>query len=73
MQQKLAQFLELQARVADIHPLFQRHYPIAIAVDEQFRIYDMDPQGEQYTLVKKIPVPFPIPDGIRAAFPAGGL
>jgi len=69
MQQKLAQLLELQSSVADLHPLFQSHYPVAIAVDEQFLIHDMDAQGDRYVMVKQVPVPFPIPDGIRAAFP----
>ena len=69
MQQQLDKLLELQASVESLNPLFTHHYPVAIAVDGQFLIYDMDPQGEYYILVKQAPVPFPIPDGIRAAFP----
>ena len=69
MQQQLDKLLELQASVESLNPLFTHHYPVAIAVDGQFLIHDMDPQGEHYTLVKQAPVPFPIPDGIRAAFP----
>jgi hypothetical protein len=69
MQQKLTQLLELQASVESLNPLFNHHYPIAIAMDGQFMIYDMDSQGDRYVLVKQAPAPFPIPDGVRAAFP----
>ena len=65
----LDQLLELQVSVESLNPLFTHHYPVAIAVDGQFLIYDMEPQGEHYILVKQAPVPFPIPEGIRAAFP----
>ena len=68
MQQQLDKLLELQASVESLNPLFTHHYPVAIAVNGQFLIQDMDPQGEHYILVKQAPVPFPIPDGIRAAF-----
>ena len=69
MQQNLTQLLELQASVENLNPLFNHHYPIAIAMDGQFMIYDMDLQGSGYVLVKQAPAPFQIPEGIRAAFP----
>lgn len=69
MQQKLDRLLEMQTSVESLHPLFKHHYPVAIAVDGQFLIHDIEPDGAQYVLIKQAPVPFPIPEGIRAAFP----
>lgn len=70
---KLNQIIDLQQSVAHLNPLFERHYPIAVAVDEQFLIHEFDPQSGGYVLTLSEPVPFPIPDGVRAAFPMGAL
>jgi hypothetical protein len=57
----------LLQRVAKLNPALEKHYPIAIVVDEQFLIFDYD-QGA-YQFRKRAPLPMPIPVGIRAAFP----
>lgn len=69
----LQQVLDLQNEVAELNPLFQRHYPVAIAVDGQFLIHEVDLQSGQYVLTQEVPVPFPIPQGVRAAFPIEAL
>ncbi|QRN82521.1 hypothetical protein JR338_08815 [Chloroflexota bacterium] len=69
----LNQIIDLQKRVEHLNPLFERHYPVAIAVDGQFLIHEFDPQTGGYVLTQSTPVPFPIPEGIRAAFPMEAL
>ncbi|MBG0770184.1 MAG: hypothetical protein H0S82_00665 [Anaerolineaceae bacterium] len=70
---QLNQVVELQKQVAHLNPLFEQHYPVAVAVAGQFLIHEFDPEGGGYALTKTVPVPFPIPDGVRAAFPIDGL
>ena len=70
---KLSQIVDLQNKVADLNPLFEAHYPVAVAVDGQFLIHEVDPQSGGYVLTQKVAVPFPIPEGIRAAFPIEAL
>lgn len=70
---KLSQIIDLQNEVEDLNPLFGQHYPVAIAVEGQFLIHEFDPQHGGYALTKEVPLPFPIPEGIRAAFPMEAL
>ncbi len=70
---QLSQVVELQKRVAHLNPLFEQHYPVAVAVDSAFMIHEFDPQVGGYVLTQRAPVPFPIPEGIRAAFPLEAL
>lgn len=70
---KLSKIIDLQKEVEDLNPLFKQHYPVAVAVEEQFLIHEFDPQSGGYALTKEVPVPFPIPEGIRAAFPLEAL
>jgi hypothetical protein len=65
----LDRVIDLQRRFAELHPALGRCYPIAIVQDEAFQIYDLDVAGEHYACVKSAPLPMPIPQGIRAAFP----
>lgn len=59
---------EIQKIIQDIHPFLQRLFPIAVAEQGQFLVYQPDPAGS-YRLVETMQTPMPIPVGIRAAFP----
>ncbi len=67
--QQLQKVYELQQQIVDVHPLLRQVYPVAIVVDDQFCIFDIDDSGQAYTYVKQAPTPMPIPQGVRAAFP----
>jgi len=58
-----------QSEVRSIHPICNHLYPLAIAENDTFYIYDIDTTTQQYHFVKKTPTPMPIPEGIRASFP----
>ncbi len=64
----LHKVLELQQRIKDVHPLFNKTYPIAIVEGDTFLVFDTDDLGNPYHLVMKAPAPMPIPVGVRAAF-----
>lgn len=66
---KLGKLLEIQARIADIHPLLQHVYPVAVVYAEQFFIFDVTEQRNGFQHVQTTPTPFPVPVGVRAAFP----
>jgi hypothetical protein len=65
--------LFLQEEIADIHPLLERLFPIALVEGDQFYVFDVDatsgPERRRYTFVLQAPTPMPIPQGVRAAFP----
>jgi hypothetical protein len=65
----LSKLMELQFQVRSLHPLFCAFYPVAIAANETFYIYDICTPVGFYTLIKITPVTMPIPVGVRAAFP----
>jgi hypothetical protein len=69
----LQKVLDLQSDIAALNPLFEQHYPVAIAVGEQFLIHEVDPQSGQYVLTQEVLVPMPIPEGVRAAFQIDAL
>ena len=60
---------QIQARIADLHPFLEKVFPIAIAEEGRFFIFDKAPLEPRYLLVKTAPTPMPIPQGVRAAFP----
>lgn len=70
---QLSQIVDLQGQVGDLNPLFEQHYPVVVAVEGQFLIHEFDPQSSAYALTKEVPAPFPIPEGVRAAFPIEAL
>jgi hypothetical protein len=61
--------LSFQQEVAHIHPILERHFPIALVEDDQFYVFDIDASGRRYEFVKRAPTGMPIPPGVRAAFP----
>ena len=61
--------LDLQHEIADIHPLPERAFPIALVEEGRFHIYDLDASGRRYEYVHRAPTPMPVPQGVCAAFP----
>lgn len=67
----LARLREIQYKIQDIHPLFQNNYPVTIVLDKCFYIYDIPSDYNEYEFIKSELCPYPIPVGVRAAFPIG--
>lgn len=65
----LSQLLETQKKIRTVSSIFDNHYPVAIVVDNTFEVYDITLENDRYTFIKSAPCPFPIPQGVRAAFP----
>lgn len=63
-----AQLIDLHQRVKGLHPSIEKCYPVALAAAQQLAIYDFDSAEEQYRFIKQIPMPMPIPKGVRSAF-----
>ena len=63
---------EIQEKVKDIHPFLAELHPIVIVENDQFYIFNYDSAKNSYTFIKKQPVPFPIPSGVKASFPVNG-
>ena len=60
--------LPIHQAVAGINPALRRLYPIAIAVGDEFLIFDHADEIKGYRFIKTAPTPMPIPAGVRAAF-----
>jgi hypothetical protein len=69
----LNRLFAIRDKVRDIHPLLAKLYPVAVAKDKTLRIFSPDETAKTYVLSKTVPEPFPIPTGIRAAFPLEAL
>ncbi|HZK34766.1 MAG TPA: hypothetical protein VFD33_05615 [Bacillota bacterium] len=64
----LEKLSDLQREIGDIHQLFSSSYPVTIVENNVLYIYDLV-QSDKYDLVKTVASPFPVPVGVRAAFP----
>jgi hypothetical protein len=67
--QQLVRVFEYRDSLEGIHPFIKGLYPIAIAEDDHFYIFDLDESGKQYRLMAFQEIEMKIPKGIRAAFP----
>lgn len=65
---KLNRIIEFYGMIKQIHPVLERVYPIAIAEEGQFFIFEPD-TNNIYRFVKQTAITSPVPKGIRAAFP----
>lgn len=65
----LVELKKAQTAIKGIHPFLAHSHPIAILEQEHLFIFEPDSLNEQYRFRKKAPLPFPMPSGIRAAFP----
>ena len=66
---QFTRLMELYHQVSPVHQALERLHPIAIVDEDVFLIFDLKPGEESYSYQKQIPVPMPIPEGVRAAFP----
>ena len=66
---QLHKLIEIQGSVKEIHPVLEDFYPVTLVEDNKFYIYDISKDHQKYEYVKSEPCPFPIPEGVRAAFP----
>jgi hypothetical protein len=67
-EERLDQLIALHREVAGLNPALEKCYPVAIAEDDLFWIFDLGHQRGSYQFQKNAPLPMPIPQGIRAAF-----
>lgn len=65
----LRKVFPFQERIARLHPVFEKVYPIAVVEDKTFYVFEPDPREKTYRLVRIAPDTFNIPKGIRAAMP----
>ncbi len=65
---QLNKIKEIQNTIKNIHPLLKKLYPIAIVKDNKFHVYDFNVHQNEYSFVLSSPVPFNVPEKIRAAF-----
>lgn len=62
---------DVQRRIADLHPFLADLGPIALVQGDVFQVFE--PGAGGYRFVTSVPVPMPIPQGVRAAFPIDAL
>lgn len=64
----LQKIVEMHKEIKSFYKVLEKLQPIAIAENNYFYIFDVS-ENSDYKFIKKIPVNFPIPKGIRAAMP----
>jgi|WetSurMetagenome_2_1015567.scaffolds.fasta_scaffold02884_6 hypothetical protein len=64
----LQKIVKIYEQVKSFYKVLDKLQPIAIAENNYFYIFDSENNSE-YKFIKKAPVSFPIPQGIRAAMP----
>ena len=65
----LGRLFEFQEHIRDIHPAFERLYPVAVVDGGRFRVYAPDRARRTYALAVDTPDRLDIPKGVRAAMP----
>jgi hypothetical protein len=71
--ESLKEIFVLREKVRDIHPALANLHPVAVAEGGKLLIFTPDESRRAYVLSATVPEPFPIPKGIRAAFPLNAL
>jgi hypothetical protein len=66
---QLQPIVQLQQTIRNIHPFLEQLFPVAIVKDDQFFIYDLGPDGQQYIFARQVETPMPVPPQVRVAFP----
>ncbi len=66
---KLQKIFDIQRAVQDVHPILEKVFPVAIAEEGCFLIYDIPANGNAYGFVKRAVARMPVQPGVRAAFP----
>ena len=67
-QAQFQKIFEIQKQIRDIHPLLERVFPVVVAKDGHFLIFDVDPFVEKYVFIKKEPSPVPLPKNLGLRF-----
>lgn len=67
--QSLQKIFEVQKSIEKVHPFLKKLYPVAIAEDDTFYVFDLNPKKTRYEFVKQAQPAMIVPKGIRAAFP----
>lgn len=65
----LCRLTDIQKEIECIHPFLKRMHPVAFVEGDVLYIFDIDSSSREYRFQKKVPVPFPLPQGIKASFP----
>ncbi len=65
----LGQVFAVQRQIRDLHPAFQKVYPIAVVRDKRISVYVPVPEHWSYRLAASGPDTYNIPEGVRAAMP----
>ena len=65
----LGKISALQAAIRDLHPLFDRLYPIGVVADDRLLVYDVDPGQRAYRLVRDSVIPGLVAEGTRTTVP----
>ena len=65
----LGQVEAWREKAADLHPAFAKSYPVALVVDGQWVVFELDAAGKVWNLSAQAPVTSPLPAGVRAAMP----
>lgn len=66
---KLSILIEIQKKIKTIQPVFDNYYPVTVVSNNNFEIFNVLSDKDEYEYIKSEPCPFPIPIGVRAAFP----
>jgi hypothetical protein len=66
---ELRKIIEIQEQIKDIHPFLERIFPVAVATDGNFFVFEFDHERKDFVFIRKFPVKWEIPEGLRAAFP----
>lgn len=69
---KIQKIISFQKKIGHVHPFLKYFYPVAIADRGYFYIYTYDKKDNKFKSTKKIKTPFPIQQGMKAAFPVEG-
>jgi hypothetical protein len=65
----LGKIVEMNRVLAKVHPFFETLYPVAVAEEGRFYLFDVEEGGKNYIFVKDVPADMAVPQGVRAAFP----
>ncbi len=67
-EKSLAKIHELYDRVQGLDKSLEKLYPVTIAEEDTFYVFDLD-ASNTYKFVMEHPTPMPVPKGVMAAFP----
>jgi hypothetical protein len=66
---QLVRVFEYRDSLEGVHPFVKGLYPIAIAEDGHFYVFDLDSSKTQYRIMAYEEIEMKVPKGVRAAFP----